>query len=162
MDLTFKTPSGIFNYRVCAIILHDDALLATKNDRTPYFFLPGGRVQLHEDAESAIRRELLEELNLCPTALRPLWLNQGFFTEDVTQEKFHELCLYYLVDISGTDLPSRGNPFLRTEGDAEVGTNVDAITGATVTSKAVARCVNSAVGYVTGADAVSAATTWGG
>ena len=117
MDLTFKTPSGIFNYRVCAIILHDDALLATKNDRTPYFFLPGGRVQLHEDAESAIRRELLEELDLCPTALRPLWLNQGFFTEDVTQEKFHELCLYYLVDISGTDLPSRGNPFLRTEGD---------------------------------------------
>ena len=117
MDLTFKTPSGIFNYRVCAVILYEDALLATKNVRTPYFFLPGGRVQLHEDAESAIRRELMEELDLCPTALRPLWLNQGFFTEDVTQEKFHELCLYYLVDISGTDLPSRGNAFLRTEGD---------------------------------------------
>lgn len=40
--------------------------------------------------------------------------------------------------------------------------DVDALTGATVTSKAVARCVNSAVGYVTGADAVSSATTWGG
>ena len=40
--------------------------------------------------------------------------------------------------------------------------DVDAITGATVTSKAVVRCVNSAVAYVTGADAVSAATTWGG
>lgn len=39
---------------------------------------------------------------------------------------------------------------------------VDGITGATVTSKAVARCVNSAVGYVTGADATSSATTWGG
>lgn len=39
---------------------------------------------------------------------------------------------------------------------------VDAITGATVTSKAVARCVTSAVAYVTGADAASAATTWGG
>ena len=39
---------------------------------------------------------------------------------------------------------------------------VDAITGATVTSKAVVRCVNSAVAYVTGADAVSSATTWGG
>ena len=40
--------------------------------------------------------------------------------------------------------------------------DVDAITGATVTSKAVVRCVNSAVAYVTGADAVSGATTWGG
>ena len=52
--------------------------------------------------------------------------------------------------------------FLRTEGDAEVGTNVDAITGATVTSKAIARSVNSAVGFVTGADTTSAATSWGG
>lgn len=40
--------------------------------------------------------------------------------------------------------------------------SVDAITGATVTSKAVVRCVNSAVAYVTGADAASAATSWGG
>ena len=52
--------------------------------------------------------------------------------------------------------------FLRTEGDAQIGTNVDAITGATVTSKAIARSVNSAVGFVTGADTSSAATSWGG
>ena len=39
---------------------------------------------------------------------------------------------------------------------------VDGITGATVTSKAVARCVNSAVAYVTGADVESGATSWGG
>ena len=52
--------------------------------------------------------------------------------------------------------------FLRTEGDAAIGTNVDAITGATVTSKAIARCVNSAVAFVTGSDADSGATSWGG
>jgi electron transport complex protein RnfG len=52
--------------------------------------------------------------------------------------------------------------FLRNEGDAEIGVNVDAITGATVTSKAIARSVNSAVGFVTGADVSSSATTWGG
>lgn len=52
--------------------------------------------------------------------------------------------------------------FLKTQGDAQVGTNVDAVTGATVTSKAITRCVNSAVGYVTGADADSGATSWGG
>lgn len=39
---------------------------------------------------------------------------------------------------------------------------VDGISGATVSSKAVARCVSSAVAYVTGADAASSATTWGG
>ena len=52
--------------------------------------------------------------------------------------------------------------FLHNEGDAEVGTNVDAISGATVTSKAIARSINSAVGFVTGADTSSSATSWGG
>ena len=39
---------------------------------------------------------------------------------------------------------------------------VDALTGATVTSKAIVRCVNSAIAYVTGADTSSGATSWGG
>ena len=39
---------------------------------------------------------------------------------------------------------------------------VDAITGATVTSKAIVRCVNAAVSFVTGADTVTEATSWGG
>ena len=52
--------------------------------------------------------------------------------------------------------------FLYGAGDYEVGSNVDGLTGATVTSKAVARCVNSAVAVVTGADADSGATSWGG
>ena len=41
-------------------------------------------------------------------------------------------------------------------------TYVDGITGATVTSKAIARSINSAVAYVTGADIDSGATSWGG
>ena len=52
--------------------------------------------------------------------------------------------------------------FLNTDGDAQIGEGVDAISGATVTSKAIARSVNSAVAYVTGADTESAATSWGG
>ena len=46
--------------------------------------------------------------------------------------------------------------------ETEEEVTVDGITGATVTSKAVARCINSAVAVVTGADAASAATSWGG
>ena len=60
-----------------------------------------------------------------------------------------------------TDVPFLAQ-YLLTSGDAEVGTNVDALTGATVSSKAVTKAVNSAVAYVTGADTSSAATEWGG
>ena len=52
--------------------------------------------------------------------------------------------------------------FLGTDGSAAVGEDIDALTGATVTSKAVTRGVNSAVNFVTGADASSGATAWGG
>ena len=61
--------------------------------------------------------------------------------------------------LTDTDFLSQ---FLNTSGEAEVGSTVDALTGATVTSKAVTRAVNSAVAYVTGADASSGATSWGG
>lgn len=52
--------------------------------------------------------------------------------------------------------------FLGTKADAQVGNNIDAISGATVTSKAVAKAVNSAAAFVTGADVSSGATGWGG
>ena len=47
-------------------------------------------------------------------------------------------------------------------GDSENSTYVDGITGATVTSKAVAKSINSAVAFITGADVESGATSWGG
>lgn len=104
MDLTFKTENGIFNYRVCAVITYDNKLLAMKNDLAPYYYLPGGRVKLHESADEALRRELREELGIDADIIRPLWFVQGFFLEDKVREKFHELCLYYLVDVSKTEL----------------------------------------------------------
>ena len=41
-------------------------------------------------------------------------------------------------------------------------TGIDVLSGATVTSKAVTKAVNAAVGFVTGADVSSGATEWGG
>ena len=51
--------------------------------------------------------------------------------------------------------------FLGNKGDAEIGNGIDALSGATVTSKAVAKAVNSASAFVTGADVSSGATEWG-
>jgi ADP-ribose pyrophosphatase YjhB (NUDIX family) len=115
LDITFPTPEGRFNYRVCAIITHGEKLLVMKDERSPYYYLPGGRVTLHETAENAILREIKEELEIDAEIVRPLWLMQSFFTEDVSHEKYHELCLYFLIDVSGTGLLRRGDRFLLTE-----------------------------------------------
>ena len=65
----------------------------------------------------------------------------------------------FAVATSGEDAFTGATATAEPEGDT---VDVDALTGATVTSKAVVRCVNSAVAYVTGADAATAATSWGG
>ena len=117
MDITFRTEEGNFNYRVCAVILQDGKLLAMRDERSPYSYLPGGRVRLHETMEDAVVREVREELGIDASILRPLWLNQGFFVEDVSGEKYHELCLYFLMDISATDLCARGETFTQQEGN---------------------------------------------
>ena len=114
MDITFKTEQGKFNYRVCGIITHNNKILATKDERSPY--LPGGRIALHETAEEAILREIREELNVEAEIIRPLWFNQNFFVEDVTKEKFHEICVYFLIDISKTNLLEKGEKFTFLEG----------------------------------------------
>ena len=52
--------------------------------------------------------------------------------------------------------------YLRGTGESAVGEDIDAMTGATVSSKAITRGVNAAVAFVTGADVSSGATEWGG
>lgn len=116
VDITFKTDEGRFNYRVCAIIVNENKLLAMQDERSPYYYLPGGRVNLHETAEGAVLREIREELEIDAEIIRPLWFNQSFFIEDVNKERYHEICLYFLIDISNTKLLEKGEKFTLTEG----------------------------------------------
>ena len=113
-DLTFSLSGGCFNCRVAVVIVRDGKILAMQDDRSPYWYLPGGRMRLGETAQQALGRELEEELGAAGELLRPLWLNQGFFTEEVSGKRFHELCLYFLVRLSADQVPD--GEFFRREG----------------------------------------------
>lgn len=115
MDLTFRMEEGTFNFRVAAVMIHEGKLLVMQDTQSPYWYLPGGRVQMHETAEMALVRELGEELDVHPCVKRPLWLVQNFYEEDVNREQYHELGLYCLVDISETALLERGEEFTTQE-----------------------------------------------
>lgn len=116
MDISYQSENKKFNYRVCAMILFDGKILAMHDERSPYFYLPGGRVMIGETAEEAVIREVKEELGITAKISRPLWLNQAFFTEDVDHLHYHELCIYFLMDIADTELLARGEKFTTREG----------------------------------------------
>ena len=116
MDVVLKTENGRFNYRACAVILNGSKLLAMTDENAPYYYLIGGKVELHETAEDAVLREIREEMNVNAEIVRPLWVCQNFFTEKVNKDRYHELCFYFLVDISKTDILEKGNKFVLKEG----------------------------------------------
>ena len=53
MDISFQIESQKFNYRVCAMIISGTKILAMHDERSPYFYLPGGRVAMGETAEQS-------------------------------------------------------------------------------------------------------------
>lgn len=117
MDIKLNTQEGKFKFRVAAIIENGEEILVLNDERSSYTYLPGGHVMLHESTDEAILREVREELKMDLNIIRPLWLNQGFFTEDVSQKRYHEVCMYYLFDGTDSELIKKGKEFILREGE---------------------------------------------
>lgn len=103
-DCAFRTEEGRFYYCVRAVIIRNGKLLVLHDERSPHYYLPGGKVGMGETAEQAVLREVKEELGIDAQIGRALWLDQNFFTEKVDNERYHELGLYFLLRIKDDEL----------------------------------------------------------
>ena len=114
MDISIKATAGEFNYRVAAMIVHEAHILVMQDEGIPHDYLPGGRVHLHEPAETALSRELREELDIDIPPHQLTFIAESFFTIDST--RYHEMCLYFLMEAPPV-LLIRGDRFTRVEGN---------------------------------------------
>ena len=67
MDLDFSFDNDYrFNARVCAIIYNFDKskILVSSYKSRDFYTMPGGRINVYEDSQTAIEREIAEELNV--------------------------------------------------------------------------------------------------
>ncbi|MBR3199700.1 MAG: NUDIX domain-containing protein [Bacilli bacterium] len=65
MNIDLKEENKRYNARVSAIIYNKDKtkiLLFKVEDGRDYYLLPGGRIEICEDSQTAIKREIKEEL----------------------------------------------------------------------------------------------------
>ena len=91
--------SARFHFRAAGVWLLDGHVLLQGDAREDFWALPGGRVEIMEPAEDALRREFQEELAIGDDvrAERLLWITQNFFHYPEWGGDQHELGLYFLV-----------------------------------------------------------------
>lgn len=86
-----------FKYRVSAVLLKDGKVLVHRAEIDDFWALPGGHVEMMESSKETLIREMKEELALDVEIKRLLWIAENFFED--RGYRFHEVCLYYLIDV---------------------------------------------------------------
>ena len=82
-----------FNLRVAGVAYGPHGVLLQQAVGSDFWFLPGGRIELLESADEALRRELREELGVEISVERLLWVVENFFT--LEGHRYHELGMFF-------------------------------------------------------------------
>ena len=85
------------NFEMCVrgIIQHNDKILVGRDKGKDYYFFPGGHVDFSETAQSALHRELIEELDISIDKLSFVGVVENIYSEE--GEKHHELNIVFNV-----------------------------------------------------------------
>lgn len=96
MDITIDVGEYKLNIRTSAIIIHNGKVLLHNNKNDNQYALIGGRIKIGEDSETALKREIMEELGkeieingLCAVV-------ENFF--EMNELKYHEILFIHKAE----------------------------------------------------------------
>lgn len=96
MDLTLDIEDYKLNIRAGGIVIHNNKLLTHKDINADHYCLPGGRVQIGENSENTIKREIKEELGKEIEIIGYIATVENFFEMD--GYKYHEVFFLHKIE----------------------------------------------------------------
>lgn len=95
MDLKIKTDEEEFHGRTCGIIKQDNKFLIMRVNQTSYFHIPGGHIEIGEDSEQAIIREIKEEIGCDIQETNLFAIQENFWKRN--NKNCHGIEFYYII-----------------------------------------------------------------
>lgn len=114
MDVKIKSDEGNFKFRVSGLVLHNDRVLTVNINDNGFYCLPGGHVHLGEDTDTAMRREIYEEIGVKAKDVKLMSVIESFFLNK-QNKTIHEIGFYYII--TPEDLGDKVNDFSLIEND---------------------------------------------
>lgn len=95
MDIEIKTDYKEFHGRSCGIIKQENKFLIMRVDKAPYFHIPGGHIEIGEDSNQTVVREIKEEIG-CDIKEENLFAIQENFWKK-GKKTCHGIEFYYII-----------------------------------------------------------------
>ena len=96
MDLTLNVEDYKLNVRAGGVIIHNNKVLTHRNLNDDHYCLPGGRIEIGENSEDTIIREIQEELGKVIEITGYVATIENFF--EMKDSKYHELYFVHRID----------------------------------------------------------------
>ena len=96
MDITINVEDYKLNVRAAVIIMHNGKVLVHRNINSDHYALIGGRVEIGEDSETTVKREIKEELGKDIEITGYVSTIENFF--EMKGSKYHEIMFVHKAE----------------------------------------------------------------
>lgn len=101
MDLTIDVEDYKLNVRAAGVIIHNNKVLVHKNVNSDHYSLIGGRVEIGEDSETTVKREIQEELGKEVEITGYVSTIENFFK--MKGSKYHEILFMHKAEFTNEE-----------------------------------------------------------
>ena len=101
MDICINVGEQKLNIRAAAIIIHNNKILTHKSINKNHYALIGGRVQIGENSEVTIKREIMEEIGKEIEITGYISTIENFF--EFESETYHEIMFIHKAEFTNEE-----------------------------------------------------------